>query len=253
MGRMPLVAGNWKMNNTVAEAIELVDAMLPRINGISDVERLVCPPFTAICSVRQKLKDSDVQIGAQNLYWEDGGAFTGAISPLMLKEFCSYVIIGHSERRAYFRETDETVNRRVKAALHHDLRAIICVGETLAENESGMTDEVIRREVRIGLQGLELEDATRIVIAYEPIWAIGTGRAATPEGANAVIAGSIRSTLAEMLTPDIAQSIRVLYGGSIKPVNAAGFFAMPEIDGGLIGGASLRADDFIEIVAAARV
>jgi triosephosphate isomerase len=250
---MPLVAGNWKMNKTVAEAIELVDAMFPRINGISDVERLVCPPFTAICSVWQKLKDSDVRIGAQNLYWEDGGAFTGAISPLMLKEFCSYVIIGHSERRAYFGETDETVNRRVKAALHYDMRAIVCVGETLEENESGMTVEVIRREVRIGLKGLELKDAPRIVIAYEPIWAIGTGKAATPEGADAVIAGSIRSTLAEMLTPDIAQSIRVLYGGSIKPENAAGFFAMPEIDGGLIGGASLRADDFIEIVAAARV
>lgn len=251
MKRTPLAAGNWKMYKTIPETEQLLNEMKPGLDAIDGVEKLVCPPFTALQTAVQVLKGSTTKVGAQNLFWETEGAYTGEISAGMLADLCSYVIIGHSERRTYFNETDESVNRRVKAALGAGLRPVVCVGETLEQNEAGLTDKVVRSQVKGGLAGIPVEDASELVIAYEPVWAIGTGRAATPEGANAVILDSIRSALAEQLNPGLAQKIRVLYGGSIKPDNAASFFAMPDIDGGLVGGASLKASDFIAIAKAA--
>ncbi len=251
MKRTPLAAGNWKMYKTISETENLLNEMKSGLDAIEGVEKLVCPPFTALQTASQILQGSTTQVGAQNVFWEAEGAYTGEISAGMLKHLCSYVIIGHSERRTFFNETDETVNRRVKAALGAGLRPVVCVGETLEQNEAGLTDTVVRSQLNGGLAGITAEDASQLVIAYEPVWAIGTGRAATPEGANAVIANSIRSALAELLNPASAQSIRVLYGGSIKPDNAVSFFAMPDIDGGLVGGASLKASDFIAIAEAA--
>ncbi len=248
--RKPFVAGNWKMFKTVAEARHLVSELIPGLQAIESVERVLCPPYTALLAVRALLEGTQIGLGAQNLYWEASGAFTGEISPVMLAELCQYVIIGHSERRAYFGETDETVQRKVGAALEHGLVPIVCVGETLEENEAGRTAEVVSRQVRNGLEGLDLSDAG-VVIAYEPVWAIGTGRAATPEGANAVVASIIRPALAELFGQNIARAVRVLYGGSVKASNAAEFFQQPEIDGALVGGASLKASEFIPIVQAA--
>jgi triosephosphate isomerase len=251
MKRTPLAAGNWKLNKNIAETSELLKELLPGLDSIDGVEKLVCPPFTSLETAAQMLKGSSINVGAQNIFWEESGAFTGEISPGMLKELCTYVIIGHSERRTYFHETDETVNRRLKAAIDAGLKPIICVGETLEQNEAGKTDEVVRSQVIKGLSGIQIEKAKELVVAYEPVWAIGTGKAATPEGANAVIKESIRSALSEVLNKDLAEAIRVLYGGSIKPGNAASFFCMPDIDGGLVGGASLKAPDFIAIAEAA--
>jgi triosephosphate isomerase len=186
------------------------------------------------------------------MHWEDTGAFTGEVSPLMLKPLCTHVIIGHSERRAYFGETDATVNKRVHAAFRHGLTPIVCIGETLAENERGDTAEVVRREIREGLAGLAAAQAEHLVIAYEPVWAIGTGRAATPEGANTVV-GVIRAALGDMFGAGAADAIRIQYGGSVTAANAASFFSQPEIDGALVGGASLKPSEFVQIVAAARV
>jgi len=197
------------------------------------------------------LTGSGVWVGAQNMYWEASGAYTGEVSPIMVAEFCQCVILGHSERRAYFGETDETVNRKVKAAFAHKLLPIVCVGETLEENESGRTAEVVNRQVREGLKGLELAQAAQVVIAYEPVWAIGTGRAASAEGANAVLADIIRPALKAMFNQDVAQAVRIQYGGSVNAKNAAEFFAMPDIDGALVGGASLKSADFLAIVKAA--
>jgi triosephosphate isomerase len=239
------------MHKTLAEALVLIEAMLPDLSRFTDVDRLVCPPSPALAGVAKRLEKSGIYVGAQNMHWEDAGAFTGEISPLMVKEHCQFVIVGHSERRAYFGETDETVNRRVLAALRHDLTPIICIGETLPENEAGQTNEVVARQLREGLKGLNPSQAAGIMIAYEPVWAIGTGKAATPEGANHVVGNTIRETLKEILNLQIAQECRVLYGGSVKPHNAAAFFSQPDIDGALVGGASLRGDDFLAIVAAA--
>jgi triosephosphate isomerase len=186
------------------------------------------------------------------MHWEDAGAFTGEVSPLMLKPLCTHVIIGHSERRAYFGETDATVNKRVLAAFRHGLTPIVCVGETLAENEKGETSDIVRRQVREGLAGLDAAQAERLVIAYEPVWAIGTGRAATPDGANAVV-GVIRAALRDMFGKGAAAAMRIQYGGSVTAANAASFFSQPEIDGALVGGASLKPNEFVQIVAAARV
>jgi triosephosphate isomerase len=248
--RKPFVAGNWKMFKTVAEARHLVSELIPGLQAIESVERVLCPPFTALLAVRALLEGTQIGLGAQNLYWEASGAFTGEISPVMLAELCQYVIIGHSERRAYFGETDETVQRKVGAALEHGLVPIVCVGETLEENEAGRTAEVVSRQVRNGLGGLDFSDAG-VVIAYEPVWAIGTGRAATAEGANSVVASIIRPALAELFGQNISRAVRVLYGGSVKASNAAEFFQQPEIDGALVGGASLKASEFIPIVQAA--
>jgi triosephosphate isomerase len=249
--RVPLVAGNWKLNKTAAEARQLVEEMLPGLEAASSVENLICPPYIAIPAVAEMLKVSPVALGAQNVYWEEKGAYTGEVSPAMVAEFCQYVIIGHSERRAYFGETDETVNRRVKAALAHNLIPVVCVGETLAQNESGETNEVVARQISDGLAALAIGSADQLVIAYEPVWAIGTGKAAYPDDASRVIGKVIRPALAARFGEEIAQGVRVLYGGSVKPGNAADFFNEEEVDGALVGGASLKADEFIEITKAA--
>ncbi len=249
--RTPLVAGNWKMNKTAAQARQLVQEMLPGLQAVMTVERVICPPFSALWAVSELLQGTGIGLGAQNLYWEASGAFTGEVSPGMVKEFCQYVILGHSERRAYFGETDLTVNRKVKAALANDLTPIVCVGETLAENEAGQTAAVIERQLREGLQGLEVGDGQKLVIAYEPVWAIGTGRAASGAGANAVLAECIRPTLAGLFDEAVSQSVRILYGGSVTAANAAEFFSQSEIDGALVGGASLKLAEFVPITQAA--
>ncbi len=249
--RIPFVAGNWKMHKTVEEARLLIAEMLDDLQFIQGVEKVVCPPFTALLPVSAMLAGTDIGVGAQNMHWEEEGAFTGEVSPRMVAEFARYVILGHSERRAYFGETDETVNRKVAAAFAHNLVPIVCVGETLEEREAGKTDAVVQRQVRGALAGLSAELASGVVMAYEPVWAIGTGRAATPEDAARVIEADIRGMLAEMFGDEVAQAVRVLYGGSVKPHNAAEFFASPQIDGALVGGASLKADQFVAIVRAA--
>lgn len=243
------------MNKTGDEARALVAEMLPDLKAAASIDRAVCPPFPYLMPVAAMLTGTGIGLGAQNMYWEESGAFTGEVSPKMVAEFCQYVIIGHSERRAYFGETDETVNRKVKAAFAHHLTPIMCVGETLEENEAGRTAEVVERQVREGALGLETAQAGSLVIAYEPVWAIGTGRAATAQGANAVLSDVIRPTLREMFDEDVAQAVRIQYGGSVNAKNAAEFFAMPDIDGALVGGASLKPADFLAIVkaAAARV
>jgi triosephosphate isomerase len=251
--RKPFVAGNWKMYKTVAEARQLVSELIPGLNSVQGVEKVLCPPFTALLAVAAILEGTDIGLGAQNMHWEISGAFTGEVAPTMVSEFCKYVIVGHSERRAYFGETDETVNRKLHSALAHSLIPILCVGETLEENEVARTAEVVSRQVRQGLAGIQLTDTVPLVIAYEPVWAIGTGRAATSTGANAVVADYIRPVLAEMFGDHLAQSVRVLYGGSVKASNAAEFFNQPDIDGALVGGASLKAAEFISIVQAATV
>ncbi len=251
MKRTPMVAGNWKMNMTVKNATALIEELLPALKAQTAVERVVCPPFTALNAVSTLLKGSGVGCGAQDLYWEEKGAFTGEVAPNMVAELGEYVIIGHSERRTYFGETDETVNKKTLAALANGLTPIVCVGETLEENQSGKTAEVVARQVKAGLKGLSAADAAKVIVAYEPVWAIGTGLAATGPQANQVIAETIRKPYAEMYGEDAAQAIRVLYGGSVKGNNAAEFFGQPDIDGALVGGASLKAGDFMEIVNAA--
>ncbi|NLG72076.1 MAG: triose-phosphate isomerase [Chloroflexi bacterium] len=252
--RTPFVAGNWKMYKTVAEARHLISELVPGLQSIAGVQKVICPPFTDLLAAAALLEGTDIGLGAQNLFWEPSGAYTGEISPLMLAELCQYVIIGHSERRQYFGETDETVNRKVQAALSHGLTPIVCVGETLEEYEANVTADVVSRQIHEGLAGLSLgEDQVNmpLIIAYEPVWAIGTGRAATADGANAVVADIIRTALADLFGDEAAQAIRVLYGGSVKPENAREFFQQPDIDGALVGGASLKADQFIAIVQAA--
>ena len=251
MKRTPMVAGNWKMNMTVKNATALMEELLPALKAQTAVERVVCPPFTALNAVSTLLKGSGVGCGAQDLYWEEKGAYTGEVAPDMVAELGEYVIIGHSERRTYFGETDETVNKKTLAALANGLTPIVCVGETLEENQSGKTAEVVARQVKAGLKGLSAADAAKVIVAYEPVWAIGTGLAATGPQANQVIAETIRKPYAEMYGEDAAQAIRVLYGGSVKGNNAAEFFGQPDIDGALVGGASLKAGDFMEIVNAA--
>lgn len=249
--RKPIVAGNWKMNKTVAESRQLVAELVPGLQAIESVERVLCPSFTSLMAVAAMLEGTEIRLGAQDMYWEVSGAFTGEVSPLMLKELCQYVVIGHSERRSYFGETDETVNRKVKAALAHGLLPIMCVGETLAENEAGWAAEVVSRQMRAGLAGVELKDGKSLYIAYEPVWAIGTGRAATADGANKVIAEVIRPVLVSLFNPQISQEVCVLYGGSVTGKNAADFFTMPDIDGALVGGASLKVEEFVPITQAA--
>ncbi|MFO8036205.1 MAG: triose-phosphate isomerase [Anaerolineales bacterium] len=249
--RKPCVAGNWKMHKNVAQATALVESLIPGLEEVKEVENVLCPPFTSLAPVAKLLEGTSVALGAQNVFWEEEGAYTGEISPVMLSELVSHVIIGHSERRAYFGETDETVKKRVHAALENDLKPILCVGETLEENEAGRTEEVVSRQVKLALDGVAVENGGALMIAYEPVWAIGTGKAATPEGANAVIAEVIRPQVSRALGPSVAEAIRVLYGGSVKPHNAADFFEQPDIDGALVGGASLKAASFIEITKAA--
>jgi triosephosphate isomerase len=251
--RVPLVAGNWKLNKTTTEAYKLVSELIPGLRSIQGIEKLLCPPFTALMAVSRLIKDTDIHLGAQNMYWEEKGAYTGEISARMLAEFCQYVILGHSERRAHFGETNEQINRKVRGALTHHLIPVICVGETLEENEAGRAAGVVSRQVREALLGTDLlADSDPIVIAYEPVWAIGTGRAATSEGANTLIQNVIRPTIGSMFGESLAQRVRVLYGGSVNPDNATEFFRQPEIDGALVGGASLDARAFVAISEAAQ-
>jgi triosephosphate isomerase len=250
MMRKPMIAANWKMNKTVEQARTLVAEMLPGWQSVPSVEQVVCPPYTAIMALSAMLSGTEIGLGAQNMHWEASGAFTGEISPAMVGEFCKYVILGHSERRTYFCETDETVNRRVKAAVAAGLVPIVCVGETLVENEAGVTSEVVTSQVRKGLMGLEVSDASRLVIAYEPVWAIGTGRAASGQGAQQVVGDMIRPALKALFGQAFAQGVRVLYGGSVTGANAVEFFGQPDIDGALVGGASLK-PEYLQIIQAA--
>lgn len=247
MARIPLMAGNWKMNKTNTEAVELVRSLANEIGG-SVSEALVCPPFSSLESVSELIKNENLpfKLGSQNMHWEDSGAYTGEISPDMLKALnVDYVIIGHSERRQYFCETDETVNKKVKAALAKGLIPIVAVGETLEERELGNTQSKIKTQVTKALEGIETIGPT--AFAYEPIWAIGTGKTATPEQANDTIR-YIRAIIGSLYSPDTAQLVRILYGGSVTPENVDDLMAEPDIDGALVGGASLNADSFARIV-----
>jgi len=245
--RRPIIAGNWKMHKTPDEAAAMIKELAPLVKD-TDVEVVICAPFTALQAVKEAAAGTNIKVGAQNMHWEEKGAFTGEVSPVMLNALgIEYVIIGHSERREYFAETDETVNKKVHSAFAHGLTPIVCVGETLAQREEGVTRTLVEGQTRAALQGLSLENVKNCVIAYEPIWAIGTGKTATSEDANEVI-GYIRNTVADMYGKEAADAIRIQYGGSMKPENAAELMAMPEIDGGLVGGASLKAQDFARIV-----
>ena len=249
--RTKIIAGNWKMNKTPAEAVALAQALVAEIGSVSGVERVIVPPFVALAGVAPVLAGSGIGLGAQNLHWADSGAYTGEVSAPMLKGLCQYVVIGHSERRQYFGETDESVNKKTRAALTHGLTPIVCVGETLAQYEAGETGAVVSGQVKAAFAEIPAADVLKTVIAYEPIWAIGTGRAATPEGANAVIADHIRAVIAGLYGADVAAALRIQYGGSVTAANAAELLAQPDIDGALVGGASLKAADFGVIVRAA--
>ncbi|MFW5971964.1 MAG: triose-phosphate isomerase [Bacillota bacterium] len=249
--RKPFIAGNWKMNKTVSEAKELVTALKDKVAGINDVEIAVCPTAVNLYPVNDIIADSNVQLGAQNMYWEESGAYTGELSGPMLKEVgTTYVILGHSERREYFNETDEEVNKKAKAAFNYGLKPIICVGETLEEREAGKTIDKVKGQIKADLEGFTEEQVVETVIAYEPIWAIGTGKTATAEQANDVIK-TIRDLVREDY-PEAADKVRIQYGGSVKPQNVEELMAQSEIDGALVGGASLDADSFAAIVKGAK-
>jgi len=243
--RIPFIAGNWKMNTTATEAEQLVLEMLEKLDRLEGAEKVLCPPFVSLVALNMMLRGASIKLGAQNMHFETAGAYTGEISPLMLSELCEFVILGHSERRWYFGETDEIVNKKVKAALANKLKPILCVGERLEENEAGKTEEVINRQMTAALKGIE--PVSNLVIAYEPVWAIGTGKAASGEQAAATIQ-FIRDVLAKLWNKSIAQGLRILYGGSVNSANIAEFISHPEIDGALVGGASLKAEEFVSIV-----
>lgn len=243
--RMPIIAGNWKMNTTATEAAELVKAMKKKLNSISGVEKVLCPPFISLTIVQDLIKGTSIKLGAQNMYYERSGAYTGEISPVMLYGLCEIVVLGHSERRAHFGDTDQIVNKKVQAALAMQLTPIICVGESLEQNEAGEAIKVVTRQVKAAFKGIDSPQET--VIAYEPIWAIGTGKAARGDQANA-LSGVIRSVVAQLYGNSIAQEMRIQYGGSVTAANTSEFISQPEIDGALVGGASLKAAEFIGIV-----
>jgi len=246
--RRLLIAGNWKMHNNIPESLDLVRKILYGVQNITVLDILVCPPFTALKSVYDLIKGSNIKLGAQNVHWEMKGAFTGEISPLMLKDVgCEYVIIGHSERREYFKETDDIINKKIFAALKVGLKPIVCIGEKLEERESGVTEKVLEQQITEGLKGLSNEDMENITIAYEPVWAIGTGKTATPEIANTT-QSFIRNKIKEIFNENIAEKIRILYGGSVKADNAKALLEQEHIDGALVGGASLDAENFIKII-----
>jgi triosephosphate isomerase len=264
--RTPIIAGNWKLHKTVGEAVSLVEALKPRVAGRSDVEVVVCPPYTALAATRAALEGAAIRLGAQDVFWKESGAYTGRVAPGMLRDVgCDYVIIGHSETRgrfgvpdpemtpeilASFGENDATVNLKAKAALAHGLTPILCCGELLAERRDGRTDEVVRQQIGRGLEGLAPEQVGGLVLAYEPVWAIGTGEVCAPDEANRVC-GVIRDQVRRQFGAPAAEAVRIQYGGSCKPENAADLLPQPEIDGALVGGASLKAEDFAAIVQAA--
>ncbi len=242
--RTPIIAGNWKMYKTVSEAKDFAAQLKPLVADVHDRVILICPTFTNLQDVCDIVCDSNVKVGAQNLYWQDEGAFTGEISAPMLKSVgCTYVIIGHSERRQYFGETDETVNKKVGAALKHNLIPIVCVGESLAQREKNETFGVIETQIKNGLKGLTSDQWQQVVIAYEPVWAIGTGKTATPAQAQ-----EVHAHIRKLLPKEAAGGIRILYGGSVKPENIKELMGQPDIDGGLVGGASLKVDSFVKLV-----
>ena len=240
-----IIAGNWKMNTTLQEAIDLVNAMADPLGALDAVERVVCPPFLSLSAVAEILKETSVAVGAQNMHHESGGAFTGEISPVMLQGLCQYVILGHSERRQLFGETDDLVNRKVRAALEHGLRPIVCVGESVEVRDAGDASAFVEGQVRAALAGVE--SAAELVVAYEPVWAIGTGRSATSELAQEMLA-HIRGVLVSLYGPEPAKDVPLLYGGSVNASNVADYLAEPDLNGALVGGASLSADSFVNIV-----
>ena len=246
--RKPIIAGNWKMYKTAADAVVLINALKKEVTGITKAEIVVCPPFTALAAVAGALAGSNIQLGAQNVHWEKEGAFTGEISPAMLKELCvRYAVVGHSERRQFFGETDAGVNKRAKAALANGLRPIVCVGEMLADREAGKTESVVTGQVRGSLAGFDKNQILETVVAYEPVWAIGTGKTASPAQAQEVHA-LIRRLLGEMFGADVAGKVRIQYGGSVKPNNAKELMGQPDVDGALVGGAALEARSFADII-----
>jgi triosephosphate isomerase len=245
--RRPIIAGNWKMNKNVEEALTFARAIRHELNNIPDVERVLCPPFIALPALAEALHGSHIGLGAQNMHFESSGAFTGEVAASMLVPFCQYVILGHSERRAYFAESDESVNRKVKAALAHGLTPMVCVGESLAQNEAGETHTFVGGQVRAAFAGLTASDAAHCVVAYEPIWAIGTGKSASAAEAGRIIGITVRGALAELFGEDTAQAIRIQYGGSVSPDNIGEYMRQADIDGALVGGASLK-PDFVELV-----
>ena len=249
--RTPIIVGNWKLNKTISEAVALVTSLKSLVADVTDIEVVVAPVFTGLSAVAAALADGDIRLAAQNVFWEDSGAFTGEVSPAMLKDVgCHYVIVGHSERRQYFGETNESVNRKAKAAHAHGLTPIVCAGESLEERESGKTGAVVKDHILNGIDGLSVDQIATTVIAYEPVWAIGTGHNATPDQAQEVHA-LIRSLLSEIYSADAASKVRIQYGGSVKPDNAAAIIAQPDVDGALVGTASWEAESFAQIVKAA--
>ena len=251
--RRPILAGNWKMHKTPSEAVDLINEFKSRLDALdhSQVDVVVCPPFTALTVAREVIgdaSDAHISLGAQNMHWETEGAFTGEISPLMLAELCQYVILGHSERRQFFSETDGWVNLKLRAALEHGLSPIVCVGENLAQKQAGETIAFVGGQVRAALQKITAEQVAHVVFAYEPIWAIGTGVPATGAGANEIIGQAIRDVLDVLYGAKTAQRVRIQYGGSVKPANVREFMSQPEIDGALVGGACLDPDSFAGIV-----
>ncbi len=248
--RQPIIAGNWKMHmGRIEQAVSFARQIRQPLNEIEGVDRVLCPPFTVLAAVADAIQHTQITLGAQTMHWEELGAHTGEISPIMLSELCNYVIVGHSERRATgsSAETDQSVNLKVHAALSHGLTPIICVGENLEQNEAGETHVFVGGQVRAAFNGLTTEQAMTCVVAYEPIWAIGTGKAATPTDANRTIGLTVRGAIAESFGEEVSQSVRVQYGGSVNVDNIASFMAMPEVDGALVGGASLK-PDFVELV-----
>ncbi len=245
--RLPIIAGNWKMYKTPREAIDFVRTLIPLLEPLSAAERVICPPFIAISGVAEALAGTSIKVGAQNVHTQTAGAFTGNISAPMLQGLVDYVIVGHSEVRQYLGDTDAQINQKVKAILAHGMKPIVAVGESLAQHEAGEAAAFVHSQLRGALADLPAESIAEMVIAYEPLWAIGTGRNATGELANTII-GGIRHTVAAMYGDDAAQAIRIQYGGSVKPGNMAEFMMQPEIDGALVGGASLNADDFAALV-----
>jgi triosephosphate isomerase len=251
--RTPIIAGNWKMYKTLDESVAFVSELAPKLISFTNVECVVSPTFIAIPAVANMLKNTNIKVCSQNVHWEDNGAFTSQIAPTMLQGLVEYVIIGHSECRAYLNETDETVNKKAKSALNHGLKPIIAVGESLTQNEAGETEAFVSGQVRAALDGISGNNMANVVIAYEPIWAIGTGKNASGEIANQIIATAIRSTVRLLYGDAIAGDIRIQYGGSVKPNNMAEYMSQPDIDGALVGGASLNVNDFTELIRIAAV
>jgi triosephosphate isomerase (TIM) len=246
--RKPMMAGNWKMNKTPSESVVLAQAIRDAVAEVASVDRVICPPYVALSAVHGAIQGSSIALGAQNMHWADSGAYTGEISAPMLKGLADYVIIGHSERRQYFAETDEIVNKKLHAALTHGIIPIVCVGETLAQNEARETHAVVGLQVQAALEGVDGSQLQQVIIAYEPIWAIGTGRAATAQQAQTTCGETVRGTLAALYGDAIAQTVRILYGGSTNAKNIGEIMQQPDIDGALIGGASLKADDYSAMV-----